>query len=87
MKTFVCKGCVNPVSSRGCRSVDTDVKSNLQLVDMFCYLGDMLSIHGDAHAAVKTRIQTGWNKFRQMVQLLTNKDIYTKRILQQLCAK
>jgi len=44
-------------------------------VDKFCYLGDMLSVDGDADAAVETRIQIGWNKFRQLVPLLTNKDI------------
>ena len=41
----------------------------------FCYLGDMLSVNGDAHAAVETRIRIGWNKFMQLVPLLTNKDI------------
>ena len=44
-------------------------------MDKFCYLGNMLSVDGDADAAVKTRIRTGWNKFRQLVLLLTNKDI------------
>jgi len=60
MKTFVCRGCGNPVTGTGCTSV----------VDKFCYLGDMLSVEGDADAAVETRI--GWNKFRQLVPLLTN---------------
>jgi len=41
-------------------------------VDKFCYLGDMLSVDGDADAAVEARIRTGWNKFRQLVPLLTN---------------
>ena len=49
--------------------------ANLELVDKFCYLDDMLSVDGDADAAVKTRIQIGWNKFRQLILLLTNKDI------------
>ena len=44
-------------------------------MDKFCYLGDMLSVDGDADAAVEVRIQTGWNKFRQVVPLLTNRDI------------
>jgi len=44
-------------------------------VDKFCYLGDMLRVDGDADAAVETRIRVGWNKFRQLVPLLTNKDI------------
>jgi len=33
----------------------------------------MLSVDGDADAAMETRIQIGWNKFRQLVPLLTNK--------------
>jgi len=44
-------------------------------VDKFCYLGYMLSVDGDADAAVETRIQTAWNKFRQLAPLLTNTDI------------
>jgi len=31
--------------------------ANLELVDKFCYLGDMLSVDGDADAAVKTRME------------------------------
>ena len=41
----------------------------------FCYVGDMLSVDGDADALVKARIHIGWNKFRQLVPLLTNRDI------------
>ena len=44
-------------------------------MDTFCYIGDMLSVDGDADAALEARIQIGWNKFRQLVPLLTNKDI------------
>jgi len=44
-------------------------------VDKFCYLGDMLSVDLDADAAVETRIRIGHNEFRQLVPLLTNKDI------------
>ena len=35
----------------------------------------MLSVDGDAGAAVEATIRIGWNKFRQLVQLLTNKDV------------
>jgi len=45
-------------------------------VDKFRYLGDMLSVDGDADAAVEARIRIGCNKFRQLVvPLLTNKDV------------
>jgi len=35
----------------------------------------MLSADGDADAAVEARIRIGWSKFRQLVPLLTNRDI------------
>jgi len=35
----------------------------------------MLNVDGDADAVVEASIQTGWNKFRQMVPVLTSKDI------------
>ena len=35
----------------------------------------MLSVDGDADAAVEARMRIGWNKFRQLVPLLTNRDI------------
>jgi len=56
MKSFVCRGCVNPVICTGCTSIDIGVNANLELVDKFCYLGDILSVDGDADAAVETRI-------------------------------
>jgi len=52
-----------------------DIGTSAKLVDKFCYLGDMLSVDGDADAAVETRIRIGWNKFRQLVPLLTNKEV------------
>jgi len=39
---------MHPGTSTGCTSVDIGVNANLDLGDTFCYLGDMLSVHGDA---------------------------------------
>ena len=49
----------------------------------------MLSVDGDADAAVQAGIRTGWSKFRQLVPLLTNMDIslIMRRRLHQLCVK
>jgi len=55
--------------------VEIAAGAKLELVDKACYLGDMLSVDGDADAAVEVRIRIGWNKFRQLVPLLTNKDV------------
>jgi len=75
MKLFTCRGCSNPVISTCHASVDIGASANLQIVDKFCYLGDMLSLDGDADAVVEARIQIGWNKFRQLVPFLINRDI------------
>jgi len=42
-KSFICRGCLNPVTSAGCTSVYIGATAKLELVDKFCYLGDMLS--------------------------------------------
>jgi len=60
-KTFICRGGMIPVTSTGRTGVDIGVNANLELVDKFCYLGDMLSVDGDADAAVENRIRIGWN--------------------------
>jgi len=44
--------------------VDIGASANLQVVDKFCYLGDTLSVDGDADEAVEARIRIGWNKIR-----------------------
>jgi len=55
--------------------VDIGASANLEVVDKFCYLGDMLNVDRDADAAVEARVRIGWNKFRQLVPLLTSRDI------------
>ena len=55
-KSFICRGCLNPGTSAVRTSVDIGASAKLELVDKFCYLGDMLSVDGDADAAVEARI-------------------------------
>ena len=47
---------MNPVTGTCYTSVDVGVSANLELDDKFWYLGDMLSVEGDADAAVENRI-------------------------------
>ena len=75
MKSFICRGCSNPVIRTGRSSVDIGASAKLEVADKFCYLGDMLCMDGDADAAREAKIRIGWNKFRQLVPLLTNSDI------------
>jgi len=69
--------------------VDIGDSANLDVVDKFCYIDDMLSVDGDADAAVEARIRIGWNKFRQLVPLLTNSDmsLIRRRRLYSSCAQ
>ena len=45
-EVFICIGCPNPLTSAGRTSVDIRVSAKLELVDKFCYLGDILSVDG-----------------------------------------
>jgi len=65
--------------------MDTGDDAGLELVDMFCNLGDMLSVDGNADAAVEARVCKGYNKFRQLVTLLTNKDVSLLMTYYQRC--
>ena len=38
---------MNPVTNAGRNSVDIKASAKLELVDKFCYLGDMLSVDGE----------------------------------------
>ena len=71
MKSFTCSRLLkssNQYRSHKCRYWSS---ANLELADKFCYLADTLSVDGDVDAAVEARIWIGWNKFRQLVPLLT----------------
>jgi len=60
MKSFIIRSCLNPVTSTSCTSVDIGVSAHLDLVDKFCYLGDMLSVEGDADALQLCRSEFEW---------------------------
>ena len=53
-KSFICRGCLNPVTSAGHTSVDIGASAKLELVHKFCYLGDMLSVDGDVDCLLYT---------------------------------
>ena len=60
--------------------MDTGASAKLELVDKFRYLEmqwykGQRRVDGYADAAVEARIRIGWNKLRQLVPLLTNKDV------------
>ena len=43
----------------------------IELVDKFCYLGDMIGADGGVEEATRTRIKCAWGKFRKLAPILT----------------
>ena len=39
----------------------------LEVVENFCYLGDMLGSEGGVKRSVNTRVGTAWRKFRELL--------------------
>ena len=62
-EAFKCKTCVKGAQSlnkleAGC--VELDDGSKFELVEKFCYLGDMLCAGGGAEEASRTRVRSAW---------------------------
>ena len=51
---------------------------DLEVVDKFCYLGDMIDASGGAESGTICRLQCGWKKFRELLPLLTTKAVPLK---------
>ena len=73
--TYQCPRCrgdpgVRPIDGRPFKVVQVG-ESELENVDRFCYLGDMLSAGGGCMAAATARCRSAWGKFREHVPLLT----------------
>ena len=48
-----------------------DDGSKFELVDKFCYLGDMLCAGGEAEEASRTRVGSAWGKINELAPVLT----------------
>ena len=47
----------------------------LQCVEKFCYLGDMIGAGGGSRDASITRVRCAWSKFRELSHILTTRDV------------
>ena len=50
----------------------------LEVVDRFCYLGDMLSARGGCELACRTRAKCAWGKFMELLPLLARRGVSLK---------
>ncbi|XP_057307369.1 uncharacterized protein LOC130645400 [Hydractinia symbiolongicarpus] len=71
---FVCKHCKGEI-------IENEVfpalmmynSGSLEIVENFCYLGDMLGSEGGVGRSVTCRIGSAWKKFRELLPLLTSR--------------
>ena len=61
----------------------------LEVVEMFCYLGDMFSSYGGVEEAVVARVRSGWKKFRELLPVLTTRgfSLRSKGRMYQACVR
>jgi len=55
--------------------VAVGASAGMGVVDGFCCRGDVLSVDGDAGVAVEAGVHVGWSEFRQLMPLLTGRDV------------
>ena len=87
---FVCKRCCSgKVSDNNTAEKVMLAGSNLEVVDRFCYLGDILDAGGGAESSTVNRVKCGWKKFRELLPLLTTKatSLKVKGELYKTCVR
>ena len=62
-----CRNC----SGGGVRQFVLGAMEELEVVDKFCYLGDVIGKRGGAEDASRARVRCAWGKFRDLRRLLT----------------
>ena len=82
-RTFICPSCVqlaeeevHPCFSTAGFSIGD---RPLEQVTEFCYLGDTINSGGGSDIAAIRRVRCGWNKFRELLPLLTLKEMPLKQ--------
>ena len=91
--SFICRRCKGELIKT--RQVNSQVNGlhidghEYEIVDKFCYLGDMLSQEGGCEHAILKRIQTGWLKFRELSGLFIGKgmSLRAKGIIYTTCIR
>ena len=69
-----CLGAARAVDGRQSLGVEVGYEK-LEVVPEFCYLGGMLSAGGGCELAAITRCKCAWGGFRQLLPLLTNRQV------------
>ena len=76
-KQFTCKSCSGDSIGIGAKAKDKE-GGEYEVVNQFCYLGNMLEANGGVAAAVRARIQKAWANWKKMAPLLQLRQLSYK---------
>ena len=77
--SYTCPVCTRTVQDQSASSTERMDKlfmkdgACFEIVNQFCYLGDMIGAGGGAGDASRTRVRSGWKKFHELAPVLTLK--------------
>ena len=79
IRNYICLVC-DGTRARTNPADDSVVTSGgtIEEVNQFCYLGDVLDCCGGAERAVRSRVATAWNKWRELSSLVSKKSVPLK---------
>ena len=87
---FKCSRCSSPPDPLEDENIEVICDNQkIDVVDKFWYLGDTIGARGGAEDSVTARIRSAWNKFRELIPLLTGKSfpLLTKGKVFQACVR
>ena len=73
-----CRGTARPIDGRPLTEF-TVGEDTLEVVESFCYLGDMILASGGCERAIITRVKSAWSKFHELLPILTSRSISLPR--------
>ena len=69
-----CRGMLPPIPAPQFTEVIMDGEK-LEVVETFCYLGDVTGQTGGCNDAITARLKSAWKKFRELLPIFTNRGI------------
>ena len=73
---FTCQACLGLANSDPPVTDKIVLDGNeLEVVDKFCYLGDMLDARGGAESSSIARVQSGWKKFKDLLPFMESRAV------------
>ena len=77
---FVCKRCRGEIEPPQPTTTELTIDNvTLEVVESFCYLGDVTHQSGGCFEATTSRIRSAWKNFRDLLPVITNKSISLQR--------